>query len=113
MRYLIGVYKSMAKKKGLEYNLTEEQFKELTQKDCYYCGIKPKQIIKWGGGKFGPYIYNGLDRINNDKGYGLDNVVSCCKTCNGAKSKLTLQEFRDWVKRIYNNMYNKKEEVRK
>ena len=112
MRGLIGCYKGLAKKKNREYNLTEGQFKEITQKDCCYCGTKPRQIYK-STNTSGNYVHNGIDRIDNTKGYTIDNVVPCCKQCNHAKTNLTLQEFRDWVKRIYNNMYNKKEEVRK
>ena len=105
MRAKIGQYKYSAKKKGHIWNLTEEQFAELTKKDCFYCGAKPGQTCKANKRANGDYIYNGIDRRNNDKGYTIDNVVSCCKTCNMAKNSLTIQEFKDWVKRIYNNMY--------
>lgn len=107
MHELICRYKRNAKQKNLEYNLTEEQFVELSQKDCYYCGSKPNNIAK-GKTNYGEYIYNGIDRIENTKGYTIDNVVPCCRICNIAKQQLTLQEFKDWIKRIYNNMFNKK-----
>ena len=104
MRLLMSSYKFNAKKKGLDYTLTEVQFKELTQKDCYYCGAKPSNIT--GRNRpAGSYIYNGLDRIDNTKGYIIDNVVTCCKTCNGAKSDLTLQEYKDFIKRSYNKIF--------
>ena len=103
MHGLIGCYKASAKRHNVSFELIEKQFKELTQLDCYYCDSSPKQ-------GYGKYIHNGLDRVDNNKGYTIDNVVPCCKQCNHAKTNLTLQEFRDWVKRIYNKMYNKKEE---
>lgn len=107
MRGIINNYKGNIKKRELKFELTEEQFKKLTQQDCYYCGEKPKNVYK---NKYrGEYIYNGLDRLDNTKGYTIDNVVPCCITCNAAKRKLTLQEFKDLVERIYNNMFNKKE----
>lgn len=93
MRQLINGYKKGAKKRGYSYELTEEQFAELTQKNCYYCGAKPK-------GHYGKYIYSGIDRIDNDKGYVMDNVVPCCKFCNRKKSNLTLQEFKNWIKKV-------------
>lgn len=99
MKNKIVQYKTKAKQRGLEYNLTEEQFAKLTEQDCYYCGAKPKNIIN-DPGKNGAYIYNGLDRINNTKGYTIDNVVSCCKICNRAKGTLTLREFKDWIRRL-------------
>jgi len=103
MRAIIGVYKDGAKKRGYNYDLTEEQFKEITQRDCYYCGAKPNNVSKRST-RFGDYIYNGLDRIDNEKGYIFNNVVSCCKFCNQAKSNFTLQEFKDWVERVYTKL---------
>ena len=104
---LIRNYKNGAKRREIKYKLTEEQFKEITQKDCYYCGAKPNQINKGHRGypPFGDYIYNGIDRIDNNKGYTIDNVVPCCKMCNQAKNDYTLQEFQDWVEKIYNKMF--------
>lgn len=101
MRERINCYKKNAERKGLEYSLTEEQFKEITQKDCHYCGAKPNNICN-SKNSFGAYIYNGLDRIDNTKGYTIDNIVPCCIVCNNAKSKLTVQEFQDWNERVYN-----------
>ena len=46
MRKLIRSYKKHAKERGIEYEITEEQFKEITQKDCYYCGKEPENIFK-------------------------------------------------------------------
>lgn len=103
MRRIIWGYKRNAKNRGSKYNLTEEQFKEITQRDCFYCGAKPNNISK-NGYQNGDYIYNGLDRVDNTKGYTIDNVVSCCKICNIAKSNLTLQEYQDWIKKSYNRL---------
>lgn len=106
MRKLISDYKQKAKKHRLNYKLTEEQFKEITQKDCYYCGAKPNNVTR-SPTYNGDYIYNGLDRIDNAKGYTMENVVSCCKTCNSAKGILTIQEFKDWLERAYNKIFKK------
>lgn len=111
MRRKINGYKIRAKKRGIEYNLTEEQFKEITQKDCFYCKASPNNIAK----QFqynGIYIYNGLDRIDNTKGYTLENVIPCCKMCNIAKSNHTLQEFKDWVEKAYIGLFKKREVMR-
>ena len=106
MKSVIDSYKRNAKKRGIEYNLTEEQFKEITQKDCYYCGAKPNNVAKRKGCN-GRYIYNGIDRIDNTRGYTADNVTSCCHLCNSAKGKLTMQEFRKLIKKVYNNLKRK------
>lgn len=42
----------------------------------------------------------GIDRLNNDKGYTVENIVSCCSICNKAKSNLTMEEFLAWIERI-------------
>ena len=107
MRAIRSAYKRNAKRKEVEYTLTEKQFKELTQQDCHYCGAKPNNRFK-NPNNNGDYIYNGLDRVENNKGYTTDNVVPCCNDCNRSKYKRTLPEFKDWVERIYNNTFNKK-----
>lgn len=100
LRTLILHYKYNAKKRGYNFDLTEEQFKEISQKDCYYCGTKPNNTST-GKRTFGDYIYNGLDRIDNNKGYIIENIISCCKICNRAKDKMTLQEFQNWIEKVY------------
>jgi len=102
MNSLICSYKYEAKKRGYIWDLTGEQFKEVTQKDCFYCGAKPNQsCLSKTPQCNGDYIYNGIDRVDNSKGYTFDNVVSCCGICNQAKGKLTQQDFYNWVERIY------------
>ena len=56
----------------------------------------------------GDYVYNGIDRIDNNKGYTIDNIVPCCAKCNYAKGKLTLQEFKELIEGIYNHRFNDK-----
>jgi len=106
MRYVIHEYKKSAKGRGYEYKLTEEQFKEITQKNCHYCGAKPSHPSKYQGNN-GVYIYNGIDRIDNTKGYIIDNVVPCCTRCNYAKKNFGLQNYKDWIKKSYIKMFAK------
>ena len=103
MHATIEQYKKRAKIRGLKFKLTEEQFIKIIKKDCYYCGAKPNNVAKQKECN-GNYIYNGIDRIDNNKGYTLDNVVPCCKICNYAKRNLTIQEFEEWIKRVNNNI---------
>ena len=109
MNSLISSYKYQAKKRGYVWGLTKEQFKEITQRKCYYCGILPNQSCSVSNPQCnGDYIHNGIDRIDNKKGYTIDNVVSCCGICNMAKGKLTQQEFKDWIKRVYEYQHKNK-----
>jgi 5-methylcytosine-specific restriction endonuclease McrA len=101
--YVLHDYQYSAKKRGYEFALTEEQFKELTQQNCFYCGIEPKRLKYKNGNhcfKRSKYIYNGIDRRDNSKGYIVENCVACCRVCNIAKSQMTVDEFILWIQRL-------------
>lgn len=100
---LINNFKTRARVANLEYSLTSEQVYKLTQSTCYYCGVKPYQVINKNAKTNGEFVYNGLDRVDNSKGYTIDNVVTCCGVCNRAKSTLSISEFKDLICRIYKN----------
>lgn len=99
---LIRRYKLKAKKKNINFNLFKTQFKTITSKECYYCGIKPKQKVSKNG-YFGNYIYNGIDRKNSKFGYTIKNSLPCCWICNRAKGNLTYKNFINWLTRIKRN----------
>lgn len=73
-------------KRGLSYNLTREQFMSFWQMPCSYCGDSIDTI--------------GIDRVDNAKGYEMDNVVSCCGVCNHAKAKMDAEEYRALCARV-------------
>lgn len=94
-------YQNSAKNRKIGFNIQFEAFLNLTRKNCFYCGIEPKNIKKVKT-ESGNYIYNGLDRIDSSKDYTLDNVVPCCAQCNSAKLDYSTEEFYNWIIRIYN-----------
>lgn len=99
--YLYSTYKRNALKRDYEFKLTKEEFYTLTKQNCYYCGCIPSNKVKYYGKKNSPpYVYNGVDRLNNDMGYVLDNSVPCCKQCNIAKNVLSEEEFINWIKKV-------------
>jgi len=104
---ILYVYKKHAKDRGFTFNLGYEYFKELTKGNCHYCGVEPSQVYQLKNPKTGkirsgiPITYNGIDRIDSTKGYFNDNVVSCCKVCNRAKSNLSLEDFKQWAANLY------------
>lgn len=100
---VIHNYKLGAKRRNLEWNLSKTECIELLQSNCQYCGIEPKQVFKRKGCT-SSYVYNGIDRLDSCKGYTSDNCVPCCKDCNRAKWQMTIEEFKDWLKRICSNM---------
>lgn len=100
LNWLINRMKSDANKRGHEWGLTREEVWAFTKQSCYYCGKEPEQVcgsIQYNG----CYIYNGLDRLDSNKGYVCNNIVPCCKQCNYAKLAMSVSEFRDWIRRVY------------
>lgn len=99
---LFNGYRQEAKRRNLEFKIDEDLFKLLSKQKCFYCGCEPYQVQKnlWNNGN---YIYNGIDRLDSNKGYIKDNVVPCCGQCNRSKSDLPLTDFINWVKSIYLN----------
>jgi len=87
---IMGIYKRNAHKKNLSFELTREQVRELISSNCYYCNSEPSNTHVSHGHKI---TYQGIDRLNNTKGYTPDNVVPCCIVCNKMKKALTHDEF--------------------
>jgi SOS response regulatory protein OraA/RecX len=56
------------RKYGREFNLTLEFVETLFKQPCSYCGTTK--------------IVPSPDRIDNDKGHTIENVVPCCRRCN-------------------------------
>lgn len=91
-------------------NLTIEQFLEISQMNCHYCGVAPsnnynkfrdrKTIDKFTIDSY-DFLYNGLDRIDNTRLHDLDNCVPCCKQCGTAKLDYTVENFREWIVRLH------------
>lgn len=96
-----------AKKRGYVWALTEDQVERLTSQPCYYCDTMPTQGASWTCGYNGVYLYNGLDRVDNEQGYTIDNVVPACGRCNEAKNNMTQDEFKAWACRIYEHFGSK------
>jgi len=102
-RWIFSIYKKQALSRNHVFELTLDQFKIITKQNCLYCGSKPLNVCnreKYSCSN-GNYIYNGIDRKNNNKGYTKENVVPCCKICNSMKSKLSGKEFFDHISKIY------------
>lgn len=101
---LYASYQRQAERRGLPFSLTKEQFRHNTSLNCYYCNTPPSQKISKSAPYInGHYLYNGLDRVNNEKGYEEGNVVPCCISCNKAKMALSQTAFFNLIQKIYEN----------
>lgn len=99
-RGLLQMYRIGARRRGCVWDLTDEEFYVLTQRPCHYCGVLPSTVY-CREDLNGDYVYTGLDRVDNSKGYSRENILPCCTRCNMAKRAMTYGGFLAWVKRIY------------
>ena len=63
----------------------------LQKQKCHYCGNAAP---------------NGIDRVNNEIGYKLDNCKPCCKHCNYVKGDLSIEDFEKWKNRFVKTQSN-------
>jgi hypothetical protein len=82
-------YKKRAKRDNIIFELSKEDCKIYYETNCYYCGDKIKGI--------------GIDRVDNLKGYVIDNCVPCCSECNFMKRTQTKKDFFLRIEKIYLN----------
>lgn len=98
-RRIYADYKVRASKKSIPFTLDFEVFKNLINASCNYCGIEKsntKTVRKR------TFKYNGIDRIDSQRGYSVENVVSCCSSCNSMKMDLSKEEFLKHIQNIFN-----------
>lgn len=105
--YMYKRYKIQATKRGIDFSLTNSEVGCLFKNVCHYCGTSPSNICIRPGKSFGSFTYNGIDRVDNNKGYTIENCVACCKRCNYSKSNYTKDDFLNWISSVYNYSVNK------
>lgn len=96
-------YRKQAERRKIPFELDKATFAKITKENCFYCGTKPKQKFQQKQ-YYGAYTYNGIDRIDNNKGYTINNSIPSCKQCNYAKRDLSQGEFEKWIRKIYLNL---------
>lgn len=81
-----STYQTRAKKKKINFELTKEEFDNITSQPCLYCGeyTEGKENV-------------GIDRIDSNKGYIKGNCVPCCANCNLGKYTSNVSV---WLKRM-------------
>lgn len=78
-------YKKSAEKRGYQFELTSMEFAKLIASPCEYCYC---------------FEAGGVDRVDNTKGYILDNCVPCCTKCNMMKHTMDKDEFINHCKTV-------------
>lgn len=84
---LYSAYRKRAEAKGLDFELSKEDFDGISEKECHYC----KRQCEAG---------SGIDRVDNGRGYTIDNVIPCCSECNAMRTLLSLDDFVTGCKRV-------------
>jgi hypothetical protein len=90
-------YQTNAKNRFLDFALSKEEFKNICQKPCWYCGIE-SEIRVFSNSQI--LFANGVDRIDSSMSYKIDNCVPCCSICNKMKLNYSQDEFLAIVSRI-------------
>lgn len=102
-------YLKSASKRGHEFALTKDDFKDITQQNCHYCNSIPSKVHCEKTNHYnGHYKYNGIDRMNPSIGYIKSNCVPCCWRCNKAKGMMDYLEYLDFINISYNTLKMKK-----
>lgn len=92
-------YYRNAVRKNQSFSLKKKQFKRIASSLCHYCKAEPKDYFKRENDN-GRFLYNGVDRKTNHRGYTLKNSLPCCRICNRAKSDLSYDEFMNYINRL-------------
>lgn len=102
---LYNSVKKVAPARGIGFELTYEDFIELTKTTvCHYCG----QDVQWPEFNLckNGRAYN-LDRKDNSIGYTMENCIVCCGSCNRMKCEHSYEEFIIHIRRIEQYMRGK------
>lgn len=92
-------YRQNAKTKNLLFELSDEQMENMFAQQCYYCGVEPNKVVTRKN-SYGSFTYNGIDRLDSSLGYTVNNVVTCCSTCNYLKSAYSKDRFLEIIQGI-------------
>lgn len=108
------LHKSSAKQQEvvpLEFSVWES----VAKRPCHYCGetdirnytrtrhtkrfataLTPEEVTRYD------CKLNGIDRVDSQRGYELENCVSCCSMCNYMKQDYSITEFIQKIHQIAN-----------
>ncbi len=97
---IISRMRSTARERGYSWNLSAEQVIFLMGLPCHWCEAPPSNKARRPA-HAEAFVYSGIDRFDNSRGYEGDNVVPCCAVCNRMKRDLEASEFLRHITRIH------------
>lgn len=101
-RAVITQYRLGAQRRGIPFKLTEAECIDLITRACAYCGLPPSSPVAiTTSSAHDAFRYTGIDRQDNTAGYTTENCVPCCKRCNQSKNDMSLDEWKQWLHRVF------------
>lgn len=88
-------YCKRAEKNGIDITMSFSDYNVITENPCYICGKINDNCNE-----------NGIDRVDNSKGYILENVRACCAECNYMKIDYCIYDLFEKFSLIYENSKN-------
>lgn len=85
----LNALKYAAEKRGIDWNLTDEEAKTMMTTACIYCKHINLEVR-----------VNGIDRLDSSKPYTTENCRPCCKNCNYMKGTYDPKTFIHLAKKI-------------
>lgn len=86
------MYRYKASKRGIVFELSKSAFLKLVDKSCVYCR-NPQD--------------SGVDRVDNNQGYVVENCVPCCSMCNRFKKDWDVETLVNKATSIFSKFGNK------
>lgn len=106
-RIIYADYEGGARRREIEWALSFDDFISIIKRNCHYCDSLPSNNRKTHKRRSCPVnsATSGIDRVDNSRGYTIDNCVPCCRICNTAKRDMPLDMFLGWVRKISTSKY--------
>lgn len=82
-RMLYLLLKNYAKKESIPFELSFDEYKEVTKRYCLWCHKKPEHVINSNTAhRHGLYVHNKIQYLDRNIGYTINNVITLCLPCS-------------------------------
>lgn len=106
-----GIFSSLKtctsnRKRNIEFNLNKKDFVKWwnsQEKICYYCKRSIEDVLRDNDKTKIRAKRLTIDRVDNNKGYEINNIVLCCYRCNSIKGDYFTKEEMLKIGKIIND----------
>jgi hypothetical protein len=75
-------FKKQARRRKIHCDLSLEDYIIIVKQNCYYCNVRPTSKDVTTCTYKNKVKFNGVDRVDSNVGYLVENCVPCCYDCN-------------------------------